>query len=123
MDTLASIDDVRPRLTVETPSDDRILAVLEEVSALFRHEAGQDFTGEVPEAVRLRVAAISAKMLGIPEEARAGISQLSKTTGPTTDSVTFAGWALGGQVSLSPDDLRFARSYRKARYAMIKVVP
>lgn len=68
--------------------------------------------GEVPDLVRLAVAEVAVKVLSISDEAKQGVSQGSTTSGPFTDSFTYAAWAVGGQTMLSPDDDRIALSYR-----------
>jgi hypothetical protein len=68
--------------------------------------------GTVPDVVRLAVADIARKVLLIPEGARGGVSQFSDTTGPFTESGTYATWAVGGQTMLSPDDNALADSFR-----------
>lgn len=68
--------------------------------------------GEVPTLVRLTVAEIAAKVLSVSDNARQGITQMSSTQGPFTDSFTYASWAVGGQTMLSPDDAATAESYR-----------
>lgn len=67
---------------------------------------------EVPELVRTTVAEIAKKVLSIDPRAAAGVSQGSTTTGPFTDSNTYATWAQGGQTMLAPDDLAIAKSFR-----------
>lgn len=74
-----------------------------------------DYThgGEVPELVRLTVADVGRKVLGISSEAVAGVTQHSRTTGPYTESSSYAAWAVGGQTMLSPDDSATALSFRR----------
>lgn len=67
---------------------------------------------EPPDLVRLRIAEIGAKVLNIDPKARRGISQGSTTTGPYSDTDTYAAWAIGGQTMLAPDDDALALSYR-----------
>lgn len=124
MGSLASVDDVKARLTdLDEVEKSRILTVLEEVSALFCHEARRDFADKVPDVVRYRVASITAKILMITPEARAGINSVTSTSGPLTETVSYAGWSLGGQVSLSPDDVRFARSFRRVGQRLFVSAP
>lgn len=68
--------------------------------------------GAVPALVRLAVAGVVQKVLLVPDEARAGQTQFSKTQGPFSRNGSYAGWAVGGQVTLSPEDKSLARSYR-----------
>ncbi|GAA3581089.1 hypothetical protein GCM10022198_00230 [Klugiella xanthotipulae] len=75
----------------------------------------------VPDLVRLTVTEIARKVLGISKKALAGVTQYSDTTGPFTESETYATWAQGGQTMLSPDDAATARSYRVyRRYAIVQ---
>jgi len=75
--------------------------------------------GDVPDLVRLRVAEIVRKVLGISKKATEGVTQYSTTTGPMTDAETYASWAQGGQTMLAPDDAKLARSYRSKRRGAI----
>ena len=47
--------------------------------------------------------------------ARAGMTQFQKTAGPFQEGGTFAAWAVGGQVLLSPADAAVAQSFRPTR--------
>lgn len=67
---------------------------------------------EVPDEVRYTVAAAVARGLTIPEQVRAGVTQTSSTTGPFQDQDSYAAWAVGGGVNLSPAELEVARSFR-----------
>lgn len=69
-------------------------------------------TGDVPDLVRDAVAEIVARSLTIDESARSGATQTQDTAGPFQQGRTFAAWAVGGQVLLSPDDKALADSYR-----------
>lgn len=69
--------------------------------------------GEVPELVALTIADIGRKVLSISEHAAAGVTQYSDTTGPFTESYSYATWAVGGQTMLAPDDLATALSFRR----------
>lgn len=68
--------------------------------------------GEVPDVVRLCIAEIARKVLGIDPNAAAGKVQHTETTGPFTDSDTYATWAQGGQTMLAPDDNALADTFR-----------
>lgn len=68
--------------------------------------------GEVPDLVRLAVADIVRKVLSIAPEAVTGATQASTTSGPFTDSATYAAWAVGGQTLLAPEDKATARTFR-----------
>ena len=66
---------------------------------------------EIPDLARSTVADIARKVLSIAPEAVAGATQSSTTSGPYTDSATYAAWAVGGQTMLSPDDKAIAKSF------------
>jgi len=68
--------------------------------------------GEVPDLARLTVADIARKVLSIAPEAVSGATQASTTSGPYTDSATYAAWAVGGQTMLAPEDKAIARTFR-----------
>ena len=68
---------------------------------------------EVPDVVAAQIADSVARILKIDPKAAAGATQASTTTGPFSQSATFASWTIGGQAMLSPDDI--ARQYRPRR--------
>lgn len=67
--------------------------------------------GAVPDLVRLAVAEIAKKVLLINPNAAAGLTQHTETSGPFTQSDTYATWAQGGQTMLAPADDALAQSY------------
>jgi len=69
----------------------------------------------VPEIVRTTVAGAVAGAFDIDKRARAGRTQFQETAGPLSEGGTFASWAVGGQVTLSPADLAVARSLRPTK--------
>lgn len=70
---------------------------------------------EIPELVVTTVAAAVARVFDTDTRARAGLSQFQESTGPFSEGGTFAAWAVGGEVTLSPAELDTARSFRPAR--------
>lgn len=68
--------------------------------------------GEVPDLVRVTIAELAAKILRIDPTAAAGVTTGTVTTGPFSETRTYAGWAVGGTTMLSPDDQAVALSYR-----------
>lgn len=66
----------------------------------------------IPELVRTTVAGMVAAAFDIDKRARAGMTQFQETNGPFNEGGTFAAWAVGGQVALSPTDAATARSFR-----------
>lgn len=77
-----------------------------------RYTAGYE---SVPRIVTLQIADAAKRALSTDPKAAAGYTQTSTTAGPYTESGTFATWAVGGQVLLSPDDVALARSLRPRR--------
>lgn len=73
------------------------------------YEAG---LSEVPAAVRLQLADSVRRILLIPDAAAQGVTQMTETTGPFTQTRQYATWAVGGQALLSPDDQALADAYR-----------
>lgn len=73
------------------------------------YEAG---LAEVPAAVRLQLADSVRRILLIPDAAAQGVTQMTETTGPFTQTRQYATWAVGGQGLLSPDDQALADAYR-----------
>lgn len=69
----------------------------------------------VPELVVTTVAAMAARVFNVDPLAKGGLSQFQTTTGPFSDGGTFATWAVGGQVMLSPSDAAVAASLRSPR--------
>lgn len=72
-------------------------------------------SNEVPEIVRTTVAAAVAGAFDVDKRARAGMTQFQEAKGPFSEGGTFASWAVGGQVGLSPADIAVARSFRAQR--------
>lgn len=70
---------------------------------------------DVPELARTTVAEMVARTYDADKRARAGMTQFQKTAGPFQEGGTFAAWAVGGQVLLSPADEQAARSFRPPR--------
>ena len=73
------------------------------------YEAG---LSEVPAAVRLQLADSARRILLIPDAAAQGVTQMTETTGPFTQTRQYATRAVGGQALLSPDDQALADAYR-----------
>lgn len=115
----------RPVVSVTSVTDDDGVAVVYELSQstlkLTDVTPGQfvqvEYThgGVVPDLVRLTVAEVAKKVLSIAPKAVAGVVQHSETTGPFTDSDTYATWAQGGQTMLAPADVAIARKFRRSR--------
>ncbi|MET0716407.1 MAG: hypothetical protein ABWY57_15990 [Mycetocola sp.] len=66
----------------------------------------------VPDLVRVTVAEVVARVLRIAPGAMTGLSQFQKTDGPFSRGGTYAPWAVGGQLMLSPDDISTALLFR-----------
>lgn len=75
------------------------------------------YGGDVPKLVRTTVADIVARLFNVDDRAKSGLAQYQKGTGPFTEGGTFASWAVGGQVMLSPADEAVAASFRAPRLA------
>lgn len=70
---------------------------------------------EVPELARTTVAGMVARTFNVDDRAKAGLAQFQKSDGPFSDGGTFASWAVGGQVMMSPADTLAAQSFRPRR--------
>ncbi len=70
---------------------------------------------EVPKLVTETVAEMVARVFAVDKRAKAGLSQYQKTTGPFSEGGTFASWAVGGQVMMSPADAAVAATFRAPR--------
>ena len=66
----------------------------------------------IPDDVVATVAGMVVRTLQIPSDAAAGIQQQS--VGPFSQS--YASWAVGGQVRMSPSDMAVAQSYREKTF-------
>lgn len=66
----------------------------------------------VPDDVRGAVAGMVARVLAADPRAIAGFSSVTDTTGPFGQTNQIAAWAQGGQILLSPDDMRVAAAHR-----------
>lgn len=69
----------------------------------------------VPADVVGAIAGAVQRALTLDGDASSGANQVTDTAGTFSRTRQFAAWAVGGQVTLSPDDLALARSYRVAR--------
>ncbi|WP_336642057.1 hypothetical protein [Microbacterium sp. USHLN272] len=76
------------------------------------YEFGDD---KVPELVVTTVAEMVAATFGLDKRARAGMTQFQDTTGPFSDGGTFAAWAVGGKIAMSPADVTTAQSFRPVK--------
>lgn len=72
---------------------------------IVNYEHGSDI---IPDDVVAVVAGMVVRTLQIPADAAAGVQQ--QTVGPFSQS--YASWAVGGQVLMSPADVQVANSYR-----------
>lgn len=77
--------------------------------------------GDVPDLVRDTVAEVVARTLRVPDDALAGKTQSGETVGPFSSQSTFAAWAVGGGVRLSPEDVAVARSFRNPWRAVVSL--
>lgn len=75
-------------------------------------------TANAPDDVVAVVSGMVARTISIPTEAVAGIQQ--QTVGPF--SVTYANWAVGGQVLMSPADREVLDRYRIRTFGMIETL-
>lgn len=71
-----------------------------------------DHGGTVPDIVRLCIADIGRKILGISPDAMSGAVQATVSAGPYSRNETYATWAQGGQTMLAPDDAALADSFK-----------
>lgn len=70
---------------------------------------------EVPALVVTTVAGMVARVMNVDPRARAGLAQVQETAGPYSAGGTFAGWAVGAQLLLSPADAEVAKMFRATR--------
>jgi len=75
------------------------------------YKAGLD---KVPEDVKLQIADSARRVLSI-NAATSGVTQITKSAGPFSETQHLASWAVGGQALLSPDDETLAATYRPRR--------
>jgi hypothetical protein len=76
---------------------------------IVEYEHGSDF---IPDDVVAVVAGMVVRTLNIPQDAASGIQQ--QTVGPFSQS--YASWAVGGQVLMSPSDIEVANYYREKTF-------
>lgn len=70
---------------------------------------------DVPELARTTVAGMVARTFNVDDRAKAGLAQFQTSDGPFADGGTFASWAVGGQVMMSPADTLAAQTFRPRR--------
>jgi len=71
--------------------------------------------GDVPDIVTSTVAGMVARLFNVDARAKAGMVQFQKTAGPFSEGGTFAAWAVGGQLMMSPNDVAVAQQLRAPR--------
>jgi hypothetical protein len=76
---------------------------------IVEYEHGSD---DVPQDVIATVSGMVVRTLQIPEAAASGVQQ--QTVGPFSQS--YAAWAVGGQVLMSPADVKVADGYREKTF-------
>jgi hypothetical protein len=76
---------------------------------IVEYEHGSEF---IPDDVVAVVAGMVVRTLNIPQDAASGIQQ--QTVGPFSQS--YASWAVGGQVLMSPSDIEVANYYREKTF-------
>ncbi|WP_336630006.1 MULTISPECIES: hypothetical protein [unclassified Microbacterium] len=69
----------------------------------------------VPELVVSTVAGMVARVMSIDPKAKSGVVQHQTTATPYSENDTYASWAIGGQVMLSPADMDVAKNMRPTR--------
>lgn len=72
----------------------------------------------IPDAVIACVAGAVVRRLSLASDAAAGVQQ--QTTGPFSQS--YASWAVGGQVTLSPSEIAVADSYRPKSFRSTSIL-
>lgn len=70
---------------------------------------------DIPSIVVTTVASMVARSFSVDPRAQAGMTQYQNATGPFTEGGTFASWAVGGQILLSPADSAVAAKFRGTR--------
>lgn len=72
---------------------------------------------QVPHVIRMRIADAAKRALAVQDikQANMGVDSLTRQTGPFSQTVHVASWAVGGQAMLTPEALDLARSYRRTK--------
>lgn len=83
------------------------------------YEHGSD---TIPEAVVAVVAGMVARTLSISPRAASGVTSKMDTNGPFTEQESYAAWAVGGQVMLSPAEALVADSYRDRSFRSTSIL-
>lgn len=68
--------------------------------------------GDVPDEVRVAVAAAAARALLVDPTPATGVKSVENTVGPLTERKAFFDWAAESAISLSDDEIALAESYR-----------
>lgn len=113
---LASLDDVKDRLPEDAVIDEReVYGLLHEATILVEGHLGKTFREtEVPEAVRVVVSRMVARVLQAPKQAQFQES-VQVAAGPFSHSGKFAGGGSGGAPWLSASDKQALAAFRKRR--------
>lgn len=67
----------------------------------------------VPADVVQVISEMVARSLPVSEDVRTGLTADTETTGPFSTQRQYAAWAVGGSITLSPDERAFAQSFRQ----------
>lgn len=114
-----------PVVTIHSVTDDHghsirfthfgVMLTLPACSASFVRVDYEFGAEKAPELVVTTVAEMVAAFFGLDRRARAGMVQFQDTTGPFSDGGTFAAWAVGGKIAMSPADIATAQSFRPVK--------
>lgn len=75
-----------------------------------------------PEIVKSQLVDSVLRCLNVDSAAKSGATQVTKTAGPFSQSRSFAAWAVGGQIMLSPDDIALAKVFQPVKTGNIWVM-
>lgn len=113
---LADFDDVEARLGRELSEEEelRVGGLLEEASLLVESHTGREFGGVVPDAIRVVVSRMVARVLQAPAETL-GVESSSYTAGPFSQNRTYSQGASGGSPWLTAVDKKVLSRFGRRR--------
>lgn len=119
---LADFEDVEARLGRELSDDEelRVGGLLEEASLLVESHTGREFDEPIPNAIRVVVSRMVARVLQAPAETL-GVESASYTAGPFSQNRTYSQGSSGGSPWLTAVDKKVLSRFGRRRGGITSV--
>lgn len=115
---LVKVHDLRSERGEEVPytvaHNHLLVNATNRLTLIVEYTAGWDV---IPPLAAAQITDAAARVFRLSPVAATGAQTVQQSGGGYSGSVTFANWAVGGQVMLAPADIKVARSFRPRRRA------